>query len=403
MLRRAATTMALGLCCSTLTALSPLLTAAGAVATPGDTVFINELHYDNTGTDAGEFVEIAGPAGTDLTGWSIVLYNGTGGAVYDTDVLTGVIPDQGDGFGTVSLAYPSNGIQNGSPDGVALVNGSSVVQFLSYEGTFTGVGGPANGLLSTSIVVVENGTEAIGLSLGLTGTGTTYGDFAWTTGLDDSAGLVNPGQTLGEVPDDVAPTIDAATPADQSVASGATATLTVATTAGTPPLSYQWYQGTAGDTSTPVGTDSPSFTTPPLTTTTSYWVRVTNAFGSDDSRTATVTVLAPATIHEIQGAGHLSPLAGQPVVGVTGIVTALRSNGFYLQEPDAEVDADTRHVRGHPRLHEQRPAGRRRGRQPRLRQRHGDGVPPVRHQPDHHGDHRRRRSRCCPPATRCRR
>ena len=90
-----------------------------------------------------------------------------------------------------------------------------------------------------------------------------------------------------------------------------------------------------------MGTDSPSFTTPALTDTTSYWVRVTNAIGSADSRTATVTVLAAVSIHDIQGAGHLSPLAGQPVAGVTGIVTGVRSNGFYLQEPDAEVDANT--------------------------------------------------------------
>src|SRR5688572_32326239 len=33
-------------------------------------VFINEVHYDNTGTDTGEFLEIAGPGGTDLTGRS---------------------------------------------------------------------------------------------------------------------------------------------------------------------------------------------------------------------------------------------------------------------------------------------------------------------------------------------
>ena len=46
-------------------------------------VFINEIHYDNTGTDAGEAIEIAGPAGTNLAGWSIVLYNGAGGASYE--------------------------------------------------------------------------------------------------------------------------------------------------------------------------------------------------------------------------------------------------------------------------------------------------------------------------------
>jgi len=37
------------------------------------TVFFNEFHYDNTGGDIGEFIEIAAPADFDLTGWSIVL------------------------------------------------------------------------------------------------------------------------------------------------------------------------------------------------------------------------------------------------------------------------------------------------------------------------------------------
>ena len=47
---------------------------------PDATVFISEIHYDNVGADAGEAVEVFGPAGTDLTGWSIVLYNGANGA-----------------------------------------------------------------------------------------------------------------------------------------------------------------------------------------------------------------------------------------------------------------------------------------------------------------------------------
>ena len=52
-----------------------------AQAQVGPPVFINEIHYDNTGTDTGEFIEIAGPAGTSLTGWTVALYNGAGGAV----------------------------------------------------------------------------------------------------------------------------------------------------------------------------------------------------------------------------------------------------------------------------------------------------------------------------------
>ena len=52
------------------------------------TVFINEIHYDNDGVDVGEAIEIAGPAGTNLSGWTLVLYNGATGAVYDTIILT---------------------------------------------------------------------------------------------------------------------------------------------------------------------------------------------------------------------------------------------------------------------------------------------------------------------------
>lgn len=170
---------------------------AGSRAQGTPTVFINEIHYDNTGTDAGEFVEIAGPAGTNLADYSIVLYNGSGGAPYDTDVLSGTIPDQQGGFGTVALSYPANGIQNGSPDGIALVyQGLTVVQFLSYEGVLTAVGGAANGMLSTDIGVIENGTGAVGESLRLTGSGTGYSDFTWQPSAAASPGAVNPGQTF---------------------------------------------------------------------------------------------------------------------------------------------------------------------------------------------------------------
>jgi predicted extracellular nuclease len=44
-------------------------------------------------------------------------------------------------------------------------------------------------------------------------------------------------------------------------------------------------------------------------------------------------------IHEIQGAGGTSPLVGQSVT-TRGIVTARKANGFFLQGPDADMDAD---------------------------------------------------------------
>ncbi|MBN2431467.1 MAG: hypothetical protein JXQ27_08320 [Acidobacteria bacterium] len=79
-------------------------------------------------------------------------------------------------------------------------------------------------------------------------------------------------------------------PQNVTICSGDSTLLAVSAT-GTPPLHYQWYQGSTGDTSTPVGADSSSYQTPALTATTTYWVRVSNSFGDADSAAATVTVV----------------------------------------------------------------------------------------------------------------
>jgi uncharacterized protein len=50
--------------------------------------------------------------------------------------------------------------------------------------------------------------------------------------------------------------------------------------------------------------------------------------------------ITPAAINEIQGAGHISPLVGE-VVLTEGIVTATRSNGFWLQDPNPDADEAT--------------------------------------------------------------
>jgi hypothetical protein len=51
------------------------------------------------------------------------------------------------------------------------------------------------------------------------------------------------------------------------------------------PITYQWYQGETGDTSIPVGDNSDTFVTPPISTLSSFWVRVSNSVGSEDSQT----------------------------------------------------------------------------------------------------------------------
>jgi uncharacterized protein len=61
------------------------------------------------------------------------------------------------------------------------------------------------------------------------------------------------------------------------------------------------------------------------------------------SSTATVTIAdndattGTIRIHDIQGAAHLSLLNGQGVVNVPGIVTAIASNGFYMQDPSPDL------------------------------------------------------------------
>src|SRR5687767_5921288 len=143
---------------------APRLATIGAASLPA--VRVSEFHYDNSGTDAGEAIEISGPAGTDLSGWQLILYNGNGGAAYNTRALSGNIPATCGPRGVVVLDYPVNGIQNGNPDGIALVNpGGIVIEFLSYGGSFTAVGGPANGVASTDIGVTETSTTPAGQSL----------------------------------------------------------------------------------------------------------------------------------------------------------------------------------------------------------------------------------------------
>ena len=84
--------------------------AARAVAPT--TPFLSELHYDNAGADAGEFVEVHLPAGTGSAGMSVVLYNGATGTAYHTDPLP-AISAAADAPAAVVVSYPVNGMQNG--------------------------------------------------------------------------------------------------------------------------------------------------------------------------------------------------------------------------------------------------------------------------------------------------
>jgi hypothetical protein len=118
-------------------------------------------------------------------------------------------------------------------------------------------------------------------------------------------------------------------PQSQTITRGATATLSVTAT-GTGTLLYQWYQGLTGDSATPVaGATSPNFTTPAVTITTSYWVKVSSGGGTVNSNTATVTVgTAPSILQ--QPLSQTISSGATANLGVTAVGTGTLSYQWYM-------------------------------------------------------------------------
>lgn len=342
---------------------------AAPAAGPGN-VFINEIHYDNSGVDAGEAIEIAGAAGTDLSGYRLVFYNGTNtpaaAPVYDTLALTGTIDDEGDGFGAVSFARA--GIQNGGADGVALIApDGAVIELLSYEGVFTAAPGtPAAGMTSTDISVAEEPAPGVGLSLQLTGAGSGADDFTWKAAATQSFGQVNAGQSF----------LSATGPGylrvgDTRVVEGddgaTNLVFTVYRAGGTAQAATVDYainlDGTAGASDLAAGAvlagtlrfaagDTRLSITVPIegdrvgedneTLSVTLGATTGNVVVTDARGVGTIVNDDPLalSIRQIQGEGHRSAYEGQSVI-TNGVVIAVDSNGFYLQSAVGDGNART--------------------------------------------------------------
>lgn len=172
---------------------------------PND-VFVNEFHYDNTGADLNEFIEVVVAPGFtgSLSDIDILLYNGGNGTVYATHNL-GASPftlgSTHNGFRILSGRI-TNSIQNGAPDGIALVNRTQgkLLHLLSYEGTFNAISGLPAGAnpASIQIPVSQNGNEPVGEdALGLIGSGASRNAFSWAKISGPySMGNINAGQSL---------------------------------------------------------------------------------------------------------------------------------------------------------------------------------------------------------------
>jgi hypothetical protein len=113
-------------------------------------------------------------------------------------------------------------------------------------------------------------------------------------------------------------------PIGSTITSGNSAQLSVGAT-GTPTLTYQWYAGASGNTSTPVngGAAAAILVSPAITT--SYWVRVTGqCVPAADSVAATITVNpaicpAPLIINQPQDQAALSGTTVALTVGFIGV------------------------------------------------------------------------------------
>jgi YD repeat-containing protein len=191
---------------------------------------------------------------------------------YDVDSTTGIPRPKSITFGTfASCTQPSITAQPSSP---TIAPGNSAT--LSVTGT------PA---LVTFQWHDANGTLLSGQTSSIFTTPALNADHSYFVRVSNSCGLVNSLTATVHVSAGNAPVIIAHPQSTTAVPAHLTVTAT-----GTAPLTYHWYQGTAGNTTTTVGANSASFDTPNITVTTKYWVRVSNAAGSADSNVATVTV-----------------------------------------------------------------------------------------------------------------
>ena len=121
---------------------------------------INEVDYDQPGTDTAEFIEIYnrgnGPA--DLANVELELWNGSGTTVYNTIALSAagsslaageylvvgtssVIASLPPGTLSITFSAADNNVQNGGSDGdgIKLLDGATTLDSMSYEAIISGI------------------------------------------------------------------------------------------------------------------------------------------------------------------------------------------------------------------------------------------------------------------------
>lgn len=287
-------------------------------------LFINEIDYDQPGTDSGEFIEIAGLAGT-YTNVSIELVNGNNGSIYSTTELGSVVlSDQINGYGFYTEYIA--GIQNGAPDGVQLKINGNIVDAVSYEGQMNDTDGNAmeEATPSDDDPYWEGGE---GLSIGRLG----LDNSPWIV-MNITPGLVNEGQAVSNTPGlFITSPVDASTIYTNNIDIEFNLLNFIVNEDG-----YINYSVDGGSTVTYYSFEPIALSD--LETgshTVNLWLVDIDLNDLDppvvDQVTFTVSTVSTVSIYDIQGQTDSSPYADQ-IISTTGIVTAVGSYYYWLQD-----------------------------------------------------------------------
>ncbi|MGC8724815.1 MAG: carboxypeptidase regulatory-like domain-containing protein, partial [Acidobacteriota bacterium] len=314
-------------------------------STPAD--HVKAYLYVGSNLATSEEGDVGGGTGTTYSISGSVTVNGSG--------LTGVTVSAGssgtattDGNGNFTISGLANGTYTVTPSlsgyTFSPTSASETINGANLPGVnFTAVAAVTHNLSGT-ITLNGSGLSGVTVSAGSSGTATTDGNGNFTiSGLANGTYTLTPsltGYTFS--PTSASETINGANitginfaasaaictapsittqPQSQTISSGQSASLSV-TASGTPPLSYQWYQGTSGDVTDPIaGATAATFTTPALTATTSYWVQISNNCCAAPSITtqpqsSTITSGASATLSVVASGG--TPLSYQWYQGASG-------------------------------------------------------------------------------------
>ncbi len=346
---------------------------------PPPLLVVNEVDYDQAGTDAAEFLEIRnnGGAPVNLDPVVVELVNGSGTTVYQAIDLPSFSLAPGAYFVVcadntttpncnLDVAPNSNLIQNGAPDAVALRWNGVLVDTVSYEGD---TGAPYTETSGSGLTDTDD--DFVGISRFPDGvdTGVNNADLSLrciTPGAANAAAATScpPPAILGLAIDDVTLAEGQAgtrifsftVRLDQPAPGPGGVTFDIATADGTAqdddPVSEDndYVPQTLTGQNIPAGNDEYTFDvtvnsdmTPELDET--FFVNITNVVGApvgDPQGLGTIQnddFASVTPIHDIQGPGASSPEDGN-VHTVHAIVTAVKFNGFFVQEEEAQYDAD---------------------------------------------------------------